>query len=255
MATKRKVLITGATGRIGHTLVNNLAANYDLVLTDIQPPRPEDNWQHPFIQADVSDYDAFRPAFEGVDTVIHLAADPSMQATWESLLPRNVIGGYNAFQAAHEAGCRRMIFASSVNAAFGYPKEIQVKTSMPVRPPNIYGATKAWGEALARVYADQLGMSCICLRFGWVIEHDSPFLTPDAEYLDLTLTYRDLVKLVAASLAAPDSLRFGIFHGVSDNRWKRFDISDAREILGYHPEDDGYILAGLYNEKREGTTW
>ena len=59
------------------------------------------------------------------------------------------------------------------------------------------------------------------------------------------LTYHDLAKLVVGSIEAPDALRFGIFHGVSNNRWKRLDISDARERLGYEPEDDAFVLAGL----------
>ena len=44
-----------------------------------------------------------------------MGADPSMEASWESLLPNNVIGTYNAFEAARQAGCRRIIYASSVN--------------------------------------------------------------------------------------------------------------------------------------------
>jgi hypothetical protein len=171
-----------------------------------------------------------------------------MEATWESLLPRNLVGLYNIFQAAHEAGCRRVIFASSVNAVFGYPKDVQVHTNMPVRPLNLYGASKAWGEAVACFYADQRGISAICLRFGWVIERDSPLLRPDHPYLDIALTYDDLTQLVVASIDAPDDLRFGVFHGVSDNRWKRLDIGDARRVLGYAPEDDAFALAHAIRE-------
>jgi hypothetical protein len=61
----------------------------------------------------------------------------------------------------------------------------------------------------------------------------------------MVLTYEDLTKLVVGSIDAPDDLRFGIFHGVSNNRWKRLDISDARAILGYNPEDDAFALVGL----------
>ena len=51
-----------------------------------------------------------------------------------------------------------------------------------------------------------------------------------------------------ASIDAPDDLRFGVFHGVSDNRWKRLDISDARRVLGYAPEDDAFALARAIRE-------
>jgi nucleoside-diphosphate-sugar epimerase len=243
----RKVLITGAAGRIGSSLTRAFTGRYDVLLSDVRAP--DDARGHPFVAADIADIEAMRALCAGVDTVVHLAADPSMEATWESLLPRNLIGLYNIFEAAHAAGCRRVIFASSVNAVFGYPKDVQVRTDMPVRPLNLYGASKAWGEAVACFYADQRTISAICLRFGWVIERDSPRLRPDHPYLDIALTYEDLAKLVAASIDAPDDLRFGVFHGVSDNRWKRLDISDARRVLGYAPEDDAFALARAIREE------
>ncbi len=113
----RKVLITGAAGRIGSFLTRNLAGRYDLVLSDIL--EVTDTRGYPYIQADIADLDATRALCRGIETVVHLGADPSTEATWESLLPRNVVGVYNVFQAAHEAGCRRVIFASSVNAVGG----------------------------------------------------------------------------------------------------------------------------------------
>jgi nucleoside-diphosphate-sugar epimerase len=239
----RTVLITGAAGRIGSFLTEHLAGRYDLSLADVRAP--EDTRGYPFVAADIADLEAMRRLCQGVDTVVHLAADPSMEATWESLLPRNIVGLYNIFQAAHEAGCRRVIFASSVNAVFGYPKDVQVRTDMPVRPLNLYGASKAWGEAVACFYADQRGLSAICLRFGWVVSRDSDAIRPGHPYLDIALTYEDLTRLMIASIDAPDTLRFGVFHGVSNNRWKRLDISDARAQLGYAPEDDSFQLAGV----------
>jgi nucleoside-diphosphate-sugar epimerase len=237
---KRKVLITGAAGRIGSYLTTHLAGRYDFVLTDIKPPASPQGF--PFTAADITDLAAMQPLCQGIDTVVHLAADPSTRAGWESLLPKNIIGVYNIFEAAHQAGCRRVIFASSVNAVIGYPGEIQVKTSMPVRPGNLYGATKAWGEALASFYADEKGLSAICLRFGAVQPRDSQWINLDNNLIDIILTFEDLAKLVAASIDAPDDLRFGVFHGVSNNRWKRLDISDARQQLGYEPQDDAFTI-------------
>jgi nucleoside-diphosphate-sugar epimerase len=243
VTTRPKVLLTGAAGRIGSFLTQHLAEYYDIVLTDVRTPAETHGLA--FVEADIADPEAMRALCRGVDTVVHLAADPSIHATWESLLPRNIIGVHNVFQAAHEAGCRRVVFASSINAVSGYPDDVQVHTSMPVRPPNLYGATKAWGESLACYYADQRGISAICLRFGWVVSRDSEQLKQRTNLLDRVLTYEDLARLVRASIDAPADLRFGIFHGVSNNRWKRLDISDAREKLGYAPEDDAFVLAGV----------
>lgn len=249
MDKNKKILITGAAGKVGSFLTGGLAGRYDCVLTDIR--QPDDAHGYPFIAADISDLEAVRAVCKGIDTVVHLAADPNRKATWESLLPRNIIGTYNVFQAALEAGCRRIVFASTINVVDGYPPDVQVHTHMPVRPPNLYGATKAWGEAVGRFYADQHGLSVICLRFGAVAVKEGKAetlpsgLPRSPAFFSIVLTYDDMVRLVVASLEAPDDLRFGIFHGLSDNRFKRLDISDAREALGYQPEDDAFVIFGV----------
>src|SRR5262249_39621390 len=90
--------------------------------------------------------------------VVHLAANPDPSASWESLLPDNFITTYNMFTAAQEAGCRRLIFASSIHAVWNYPREVVVKPDMPIWPENIYGVSKCFGEALA----SSLRMSAAC---------------------------------------------------------------------------------------------
>jgi len=244
---KRKILITGAAGRIGSFLTKQWKEQYDLVLTDIQIP--QETFGLPFTQANLTEFETLQTLCQGIDTVVHLGADPSMEAPWESLLPNNIIGLYNAFEAAHRAGCRRIIFASSINAVLGYPPDVQVHTNMPVYPINLYGATKCWGEAVARYYSHTHKLSSICLRFGAVSyrpganpAYDERY-TIDHQYIDIVLTMEDLTQLVTASVEAKDDLMFGVFHGVSNNRWKRLDISDGREILGYNPEDNAFAFA------------
>jgi uronate dehydrogenase len=244
---KKKVLITGAAGRIGSFITAQWVERYDLVLTDVRAPK--ETFGFPFHEVNLSNFDALRPLCNGVDTVIHLGADPSMEAPWESLLPNNLIATYNVFESAHQANCSRVIFASSVNAVFGYPPDEQVKLNMPIRPINLYGATKVWGEGVASSYACSTNLSCISLRFGWVVDRNSPQITPDHEYLDIVFTYEDLTLLVAGAIDAPADLKLGVFHGISNNRWKRLDISESRRLLGYNPQDDGFELARANAEK------
>ncbi len=243
---KRKILITGAAGRIGSFLTNQWKDRYDIVLTDVRAPK--ETFGFPFTAANLTEMDKIQALCQGIDTVIHLGADPSMEAAWESLLPNNIIGTYNVFEAAAQANVRRVVYASSVNAVFGYPVDQQVHTSMPVYPINLYGATKCWGEAAARVYAHLKKFSAICLRFGAVSyrpgtdpEYDGRY-SPDYEYLDIILTMEDLTKLVTASVEAADDLWYGVFQGVSNNRWKRLDITDARAMIGYEPTDDAFTF-------------
>ena len=55
--------------------------------------------------------------------------------------------------------------------------------------------------------------------------------------IDAFVSQRDLYQLIEKSIDA-ENLRFAIFHGLSDNRFKRLDITDARELVGYAPQDD-----------------
>lgn len=238
---KRKVLITGAAGRIGSFITEQWVDRYDITLTDVREPK--ETFGFPFTQANLSDFDTVRPLLDGVDTVVQLGADPSMEAPWESLLPNNLISTYNVFESAHQAGARRVIFASSVNAVFGYPPDIQVKLDMPIRPINLYGATKVWGEGVASSYAMSTDLSCISLRFGWVVDRNSPLITLDHQYLDIAFTYEDLTNLVAGAIDAPDDLKLGVYHGISDNQWKRLDITESIRQLGYNPKDDAFAIA------------
>jgi nucleoside-diphosphate-sugar epimerase len=238
---KRKVLITGAAGRIGSFVTSQWLDDYDMVLTDIR--EPADGHGLPFHQVNLSEFDKVRPLCDGIDTVVHLGADPSMEAPWESLLPNNLIATYNVFESAKQAGCRRVIFASSVNAVFGYPPDVQVHMNQQVWPINIYGATKCWGEALGAYYGTQTDLSIFCLRFGWVVSKDSEHITESHRYLDIAFTYEDLTQLVTKSIEAPDDFDYRVYQGVSNNRWKRLDISTARADLGYAPIHDAFEIA------------
>jgi nucleoside-diphosphate-sugar epimerase len=238
---KRRVLITGAAGSIGSFVTAQWLDTYDMALTDIRQPAKSHGL--PFYEANLAEFDQVRPLCDGMDTVVHLGADPSMDAEWDSLLPNNVISTYNVFESAKQAGCRRVIFASSVNAVFGYPPDVQVHMHQQVWPINLYGATKCWGEALGAYYGTQFDVSIICLRFGWVVERDSAAIAEGHPYLDIALTYEDLTQLVAKSIEASDNYNFRVYHGVSNNRWKRLDITTAREELGYAPVDDAFEIA------------
>ena len=77
---------------------------------------PEDR----FFQSDLSNIDELVKAFQGMDTIIHLAGDPNADATWESLRKNNIEGTYNVFEAAKQSGVRRIIYASSIHVSFGY---------------------------------------------------------------------------------------------------------------------------------------
>jgi nucleoside-diphosphate-sugar epimerase len=237
----RTILITGGSGRIGTILAHGLADRYALTLLDRRPPPAESRL--PFIEADIGAAGSLQQLMRGYDTVIHLAADPRPRATWESLLPNNIDGTRNVLQAAAAAGCRRVVFASSLYAVLGYPREVYVTESMPVRPSGSYGLSKAWGERMARWFAHEYELAILCMRIGYLTASDSDSLVPWNRNLPLVITPRDLLDLVGCCIEAPDELRFGIVHGTSNNRHRRFALAEGRRMIGYRPQDDAYRLA------------
>ena len=153
----------------------------------------------------------------------------------------NIIGVYDICVAAKAAGCRRLIHASSIHAVSGYPPDVQVKTSEPVNPGDLYGVSKCFGEALGRYMAEKEGLSVICLRIGAFQPLEAARDEKGIGMLDAFVSQRDLNQLIERCIDV-ENLQFAVFHGLSNNRFKRLDISDARELVGYEPQDDATEL-------------
>ena len=236
--TKRKVLVTGAAGRIGSYFAQHSCSKYELRLLVHDGDDAGKIESHgEVVHADLLDLEGMKAACAGIDTVVHLAANPEPSAAWEELLETNITGTYHAFVAAKHAGCRRVIFASSIHAISGYPEDVQVKTSDPVNPGDLYGVSKCFGEALGRYMAEKEGLSVVALRIGTFKSREEAAREGAIRYLDAFVSRRDLNQLIWRCIDA-EGLRFAIFHGISNNRFKRLDISDARETVGFQPMDD-----------------
>jgi nucleoside-diphosphate-sugar epimerase len=193
---------------------------------------------------------AIRPAFEGIDTVIHLAAYTGSE--WEEHLRVNLTGSYNLYEAAREAGVKRVVFGSSGATQYYYEKEEPIKAMVearwrdvpeprplltalsPVRPNGLYGAAKIWGEVLGRYYSDAHDISVICIRIGRVVAEDRPV---DARHAAVYCSHRDLLQMIERCVEAPDSVRYDLFYAVSNNRGRFRDIEHARQVIGYEPLD------------------
>lgn len=239
----RRVLVTGATGRIGAFFVRSASARYDLRLTDLPGSDVQDLADHgELVEGDLTDLAFARAVCAGVDTVVHLAADPDPSATWDALLPANIVATYNTLAAAVGHRCRRVVYASSIHAVSGYAPDVQVKTTEPVNPGDLYGVTKCFGEALGRYVAEQEGVSVLAVRIGAALDVGAARPAENAGVLDAYVSDRDLQQLLERCIELPDDVAFRIVHGLSDNRFKRLDLSDTRSLTGYRPVDDAAAL-------------
>jgi NAD+ dependent glucose-6-phosphate dehydrogenase len=255
---KQNVLVTGATGVIGKAVREMLSDRYNLHYLTRSPA------DFPSHVADITDLDAIQPAFEGMDAVVHLAASSSVESTWEEILPNNLIGTYNVYEAAKRAGVETIVFASSnhtigVYEIEGSPELYELDDprvydhTVDVRPDSLYGMSKVYGEALGRYYADMHGMRVFNLRIGSVRDADDPrdpsigeasppllnLETSEQRYQRMRGTWlsrRDCCDLIARCLDNQD-LNWAVVYGISDNPRQFWDISHAKEVLGYDPKD------------------
>src|SRR3954451_12809103 len=161
----RRVLITGASGHIGTVIRPALREGVEeLRLSDLTEPEalqaPEN-----YVHADLTDFGAVQRAVEGVDAVVHLGAVPN-EAPFEVIAGPNLHGVYHVYEACRRAGVRRIVYASSNHASGMYPVGVPLDGSQRARPDGLYGASKAYGEALGSMYVDRFGLSVVCLRIG-----------------------------------------------------------------------------------------
>jgi nucleoside-diphosphate-sugar epimerase len=245
--SRKKVLVTGMSGLIGSVVRQHLGDKYELsALNRRAIPGVTCH------RADIADFEAILPAFQGIDTVVHLAAIARGDATWEELLQHNVIGTYNVFEASRQAGVKRVVYASSGSTISGWEHEMPFQAlgagryddvpqacqklthQSPTWPSGIYGCSKVWGEALARHFTDTSELSILCLRIGGVSREDKP---QGARGFSIWCSQRDIAQMIERCIDAPDSLRFDIFYALSDNRWGYRDVEHARQVVGFVPKD------------------
>ena len=114
-----RIAVTGASGGIGRAIVKEAERRGHTVvgIDRVEHADVAASGERRFVLADMDNYDALLDAFAGCDAVIHMAAIPSPGRHPDHIVHNNnVVGSYNALQAAVENGIQRVCQASSVNA-------------------------------------------------------------------------------------------------------------------------------------------
>jgi uronate dehydrogenase len=230
-----RLLLTGAAGGLGRELRRRLPAHCEILrVSDIAAlgdaaPREEVR------PADLADADAVLALLEGVDAVVHLGG-VSTEQPWEAILPANIVGAYNLYEAVRRQGVRRVVFASSNHVTGFYRQDEVIPADAPPKPDGLYGLSKAFGEDLAQLYFDRHGIETVSLRIG------SSFAAPrDRRMLHTWMSFDDLERLVLAALHAK-GVRHTTICGVSANPRVWWDNASAAHI-GYVPRDSSAPFA------------
>jgi nucleoside-diphosphate-sugar epimerase len=244
-----RVVITGAAGRIGTQIVEELSPSHDLSLIDVRPVEGRNS-----IVADISRDPAltgrrrwFKPkpwsaAFAGANVVVHLGANPEPLAPWEKVLPDNIQGTWNVIAAAAQHGVSRVIFASSNWAVKArermlapdcyQPNGPKIGSDAPPQPITAYGLSKAFGEQAGRMFVDEKKLqSFVAVRIG----NYQPKPSTDEIVRVRWIGVEDIRSLFRRCVEA-DLKGFHVVYGVSAQKTAPYDLSHTRQALSWSPQ-------------------
>jgi uronate dehydrogenase len=234
-----KVFLTGATGRVGRVFAPAFRELYRL-RSLYRRPAPDDPTA---VLGDLQDRDTLRSAMDGCDVLVHLAAVSRDAPFVEDLVPANIVGAYNIFDAAKEAGVRRIVYASTCHVVHVRTATHTVDADAPLQPDSLYGASKAFGEVLGRFYHDRFGIEFAAIRIGWLLPYDDPELRTNDFKRRIWLSHRDGIALFRLAIEKP-GIGCAVVHGTSLTSEEILSLRSARDLLGYDPQDDVVALYG-----------
>ncbi len=269
----KRVAITGACGRIIQRVLPGLAERFELTLLDLRDTTFDGEQVDGVHKIDLLENDRtkYRELFRGHDAVIHSgfvrAPHGGMAGTgagaelfWNEL--DNVRMTYNVMQACVEAEVPRAVVVSSNHAADFYEPLIHSGDVFGVTPDtvpysdNFYGWAKVSYEALGFLFAtgkqnDGVRLENVQLRIGAPRDNDldsieAGDITRMRRALGAWISVRDEVQLFSKSITTTDirdenGVPFQIFYGISANSTRFWDISNAKRVIGYEPEDDALV--------------
>ena len=246
-----RVIITGAAGKIGKQVTEDLSGSHDLCLIDRSPVDGQAS-----VVADLSKdivkkswwpCSKSRPApwrenFTGAEIVVHLAAEPDPSAPWQKVVRDNIQATQNVIETAVKHGVRRIVFASSNWAVKAVEQELaptcyrpdglKISSGVPPRPLTPYGISKAFGELTGRMFVDEGQLeSFVAVRIG-CYDPDCPKDEP-LRYLwigtqDIRLLFRRCVEA--------EFKGFHVVYGVSAQSTAPYNLTHTQRLLAWEPQ-------------------
>jgi uronate dehydrogenase len=248
MTKKTKVLLIGATSKIALDFISDYFKekyfkDYELTLGVRNKEKLEKllpNNKLEIREINLSSPIVLEKAMLGIDIVLNLAANPSPQASFQELLEPNIVGTKNILESAKNSKIKKVIMASSIHAVKGQIPGLIKERDSP-KPLTIYGATKAFTEALCNVYANNFNMTCIAIRIGaYVSNKDKLEICKQRTEYEYVISQRDMSQLLHLAIKTKFKENFTVLHGSSNNKIKRLDLEETKKLTGYKPQDDFY---------------
>jgi len=263
-----KVIVTGGAGFIGSTLVRKLlnqGAERVMVVDDLSSGKranlAEVSQRVDLCVADIRDYNAIAPLFQGAEKVFHLAAIPSVPKSVEQPVPSheaNVNGTFNVLRACVDGKVKRIVYAAS-SSAYGDTEVLPKVETMRPDPLSPYALQKLAGEYYCSVFTKCYGLETISLRFFNVygprqdpsspysgvlsifmtclLERRAPTIFGDGEQSRDFTYVEDVAELVLKAAAAPAEVVSGKVYNAGNGQratlnetWKQLCAIEGVEI-------------------------
>jgi len=227
----KRLLITGANGSLGSVCRKELQHLAETIRLGVRSSIDDAQDNEEVFCCDLGDLAAVREMVEGCDGIVHLGGQAT-EAEWHTIRNANIDGVFNLYEAARASSVTPRIFFASTNHTIGFhPTSEKLDGNSAFRPDCLYGVSKVFGEAMARMYFDKFGVETALVRIG------SSFPEPsNHRMLSTWLSYRDFSSLVECVFRAP-RLGCPIIYGVSNNDQAWWDNSHVN-FLGWHPKDN-----------------
>ena len=250
--TVRRVLVTGAAGRLGSTVASLVhRTGHELLATDVVDAGET---PYPFRPADLLDHEVAAELLEGIDVVMHIGNHPGIgPRPPQQVFNENVTINENVFQGAAERGVGTIVFASTVQLIGSHPDVRTVvdppgRPTFPIdgttepRPSNVYSLSKTVSETMLRYYAERCGIAATALRLP-LLHHDEDWVevgegdeTPVDVFEGFTgLTYGEAAALFLAVVQAELS-GYHVFMAGTAHRHR--DLSLSEVIERFYPDLD-----------------
>jgi len=197
-----RFLVTGGCGLIGSTTIDMLLKDYSpeqIIIFDNLNRGSIDNVEHAlqdkrvtWIRDDIRNVDAVNKAMQGIDFAVHLAALRITACAADTRDANEVMcdGTFNVIDAAHKAGVKKVMAASSASI-YGLATEFPTKeTHHPYGNRTLYGAAKIYLEGLLRSYNDMSGLNYVATRYFNVY---GPRMDIHGKYTEVLIRWMDRI--------------------------------------------------------------
>lgn len=236
--SKRLILVTGSSGRIGRAVVQELQARGQTVrgFDRVATPGLADM----VVGTLTSEADVARAVHE-VHTVIHLGATPDDGDFLAEIVPNNIVGVYHIFEQAQCAGVKRLIVASSGQVVW-YQRltgPFPIDATVQPTPRYWYAAAKMFLEGAGRSFAEKFGIEVIAVRLGWCPRTPAQVEEIRAEpwAQDVYLSPNDAGRFFACAVEATLAQKFTVVYATSKPKRMLYDLDTCKRLVGFEPNE------------------